>query len=833
LINIKQSIAFSSLQPIINYMAEITTVTLNQLNSLTRGAEVSAVQNNTSANNPQSVNSVVANVVVSQVSAKTVTLTNPQNKQSVELPANVLSSLGNVKAGQSFELVSIPNKPNTYALVPATLANRQNTLISPQAQTLASTKVNVNDNQLTAIVSKASTNGEIGLSGKPVVNIAGRVTAISANQVSLSFAIPGSNLPPQQAQITLTKAQVSNLNTNINVSIAVDVSAKQAKIISLSTLTTQGQSLTNSTITLSPQLAQLNSGVLPTKLISTAILQQVSNHAQLSSPAQTNQAANQVSTQVSTQVNTQTRNLNLPLTQLIIPLTDAKLAELPKTLVSSLQTAISKVNTTGASQVSLVIESSGNTNSLKLSVVGNLNKTSLELNTSQVRALIANVDTKASLSTNSVDASKSLTTDTRIQTNASGTQTSNRISTNSNPDSIAAALSNAIAKQGFIANRADLLLANQLSKAGANDAVTNPNVVSNTTPNAVTGEQQSAQNFKTNVLLDQLSKYISLTSQTAKPGATSTNLDGLKTQVQALIAQTANQSASQTQTLANIISALNNEADIDVLSTETQTLLRTIREQLPVTNTQTTPIDARTIQQLVGAPLNTPPINAISPTATSGFLSGLVTLLQVSLATQLQRQSNKQASKIQDQIPDIVKSVVPSIQKTQSAKLMQDFQQFDAKHTLSAEVAKMLFSHQHHKLKSIESSLQGQDQLYYALPNTLSKNADDIELLIKRESKENKNAQGKQNISSWYLTMKLDVGPLGQMLAKTQLSEDEIKLQLYTSTTELKNKALDMLPFLQRRLSALGINITEKSCQLGKIPKQLKSEHYQVFETQV
>jgi hypothetical protein len=71
------------------------------------------------------------------------------------------------------------------------------------------------------------------------------------------------------------------------------------------------------------------------------------------------------------------------------------------------------------------------------------------------------------------------------------------------------------------------------------------------------------------------------------------------------------------------------------------------------------------------------------------------------------------------------------------------------------------------------------------------------------------------------------------MLAKTQLKDDEIKLQLYTSTTELKNKAYDMLPFLQRRLSALGINLTEKSCQLGKIPKQLKTEHYQVFETQV
>ena len=109
----------------------------------------------------------------------------------------------------------------------------------------------------------------------------------------------------------------------------------------------------------------------------------------------------------------------------------------------------------------------------------------------------------------------------------------------------------------------------------------------------------------------------------------------------------------------------------------------------------------------------------------------------------------------------------------------------------------MLSSHQHHKLKSIESSLQGQDQLHYALPNMFHKNGDDIELLIKRESKESENEQDAGKNASWYLTMKLDVGPLGQMLAKTQLRDDEIKLQLYTSTAELKNKALDMpLPFL-------------------------------------
>ena len=100
-------------------MAEITTVTLNQLNALTRGSAVSATRNNADASAAQALNNTAAKVVVSQVSSNTVTLTNPQSRQSVQLPANVLANLGNIKAGQSFELVGIANKANTYALIPS------------------------------------------------------------------------------------------------------------------------------------------------------------------------------------------------------------------------------------------------------------------------------------------------------------------------------------------------------------------------------------------------------------------------------------------------------------------------------------------------------------------------------------------------------------------------------------------------------------------------------------------------------------------------------------------------------------------------------------------
>ena len=828
-------------------MAEITTVTLNQLNALTRGSEVSATRNNTDAGNAQILNNTAAKVVVSQISSTTVTLTNPQNKQSVQLPVNVLANLGNIRAGQSFELVGINGKANIYALIPIAVANRHNTTLSQQSRLLASTTISVNDNQLNAFVGKASANGDVSFGGKPVINISGRITAISANQVTLSFTVAGSNLPAQQAQVTLTQAQARTLSVNDKVNIVADISAQQARILSLTSTTIQNalsENKPNKIINLSAQLVQLNNAALPTKLISASILQQLSTSSALISSALNNPKSNALPA----------------LNRAIIPLTDAKLSDLPKALLTSLQNAITKVNTTAATQVSLVIDGTGNANTLKLSVLGNLSKSSVELNADQIRTLLAGVDGKTVVNKSSLDAAR-----TQIANTQSGLgliANSSKV-TSAAPNlrniSVASALSGTIAKQGFIRDRAQL----GVNQAG-NPSVTNP-----TSDLRDTNAATSAPNFKTNLLLEQLTKFISSVTQNsqaantqnstlltqllsqlpntklssaierltntgaAKQTNTPNTIDALKAQVQALSKTTLAQSASQTQTLSTIINALNAEADIAELSPETQTLLKNIREQLPTASTTQPALDARAIQQLVGAPLNNPPLNALSLIAASSFLSGLVTLLQVSLASKLQRQSNKQASKVQDQIPDIIKTIVPNIKSTQSAKLLQDFRQFDAKHTLSAEVAKMLFSHQNHKLNSIDSALHGQDQLYYALPNIFNKNADDIELLVKRETRQDNDEKSNEAGSSWYLTMKLDVGPLGQILAKTQLRDDQIKLQLYTSTTELNNKALAMLPYLQRRLTALGIELTEKSCQLGKIPKQLKSEQYHVFETQV
>jgi hypothetical protein len=82
------------------------------------------------------------------------------------------------------------------------------------------------------------------------------------------------------------------------------------------------------------------------------------------------------------------------------------------------------------------------------------------------------------------------------------------------------------------------------------------------------------------------------------------------------------------------------------------------------------------------------------------------------------------------------------------------------------------------------------------------------------------------------LSMKLDIGNSGEVLAKVKLLNKNIDLNLYASNQPLKEKILDYLPYLNRRLDALGFAV-KPQCFLGKIPTTLHKSDYQVVQTYV
>jgi len=240
------------------------------------------------------------------------------------------------------------------------------------------------------------------------------------------------------------------------------------------------------------------------------------------------------------------------------------------------------------------------------------------------------------------------------------------------------------------------------------------------------------------------------------------------------------------------------------------------------------------LQQLISTQaLVTTPINLTSPANASSFVQGLVALVQLALAGRaMQRQPSLKA---QIDAPDsIVSKTLANMGVTaQPSRVSQDMHQLDGRQQLLSQLKTLLSSHQQNKIANVDSRIQGQDSFYYVLPS-LSQQHSPPELLIKREQggQNNKHAQTGER-SLWNITMKLDIGDSGQVLAKSKIDKSTITLDLYASNDEVLRRIGDTLPYLHNRLTSLGLVVENTSYQRGHIPESLSSRPHQIFETRV
>ncbi|QGX63801.1 flagellar hook-length control protein FliK [Alteromonas mediterranea] len=240
------------------------------------------------------------------------------------------------------------------------------------------------------------------------------------------------------------------------------------------------------------------------------------------------------------------------------------------------------------------------------------------------------------------------------------------------------------------------------------------------------------------------------------------------------------------------------------------------------------------LQQLISTQaLVTTPINLTSPVNASSFVQGLVALVQLALAGRaMQRQPSLKA---QIDAPDsIVSKTLANMGVTaQPSRVSQDMHQLDGRQQLLSQLKTLLSSHQQNKIANVDSRIQGQDSFYYVLPS-LSQQHSPPELLIKREQggQNNKHAQTGER-SLWNITMKLDIGDSGQVLAKSKIDKSTITLDLYASNDEVLRRIGDTLPYLHNRLTSLGLVVENTSYQRGHIPESLSSRPHQIFETRV
>ncbi len=267
-----------------------------------------------------------------------------------------------------------------------------------------------------------------------------------------------------------------------------------------------------------------------------------------------------------------------------------------------------------------------------------------------------------------------------------------------------------------------------------------------------------------------------------------------------------------------------NESAIEVVKSGTKKLALDMNEQGL----------SQRLQQLISTQaLVTTPINLTSPVNASSFVQGLVALIQLALSGRaMQRQPGL---KTQIDAPDsIVSKTLANMGVTaQPSRVSQDMNQLDGRQQLLSQLKTLLSSHQQNKIANVDSRIQGQDSFYYILPS-LSQHQSPPELLIKRElgGQNNKHAQAGQR-SLWNITMKLDIGGSGQVLAKSKIDKSTITLDLYASNDEVLRRIGDTLPYLQKRLTSLGLVVENTSYQRGHIPDTLNSRPHQIFETRV
>ncbi|QPG05052.1 hypothetical protein IT774_13020 [Salinimonas marina] len=246
--------------------------------------------------------------------------------------------------------------------------------------------------------------------------------------------------------------------------------------------------------------------------------------------------------------------------------------------------------------------------------------------------------------------------------------------------------------------------------------------------------------------------------------------------------------------------------------------------------TKPSPLVAQLQSLFAATSLPVTPTTLPSSASPSNFVAALVSLLQISLgAKALTRADAGGRSALQQ---SIAASNASNTGPTASAiRAGFDVTSQDKQGQLLNTLKTLLANHQTTKLTNAEARLQGQEQFYFILPFT-SQGRQAPEVLISRDA-EDKSRTGTDETSDkqWQLTMKLDIGAQGELLAKSEINGHILSINLYTSTSTLLTQVSDTLPFLLRKLESLGLKIETSSVQRGKIPAHLADRPYQLFET--
>ncbi len=256
--------------------------------------------------------------------------------------------------------------------------------------------------------------------------------------------------------------------------------------------------------------------------------------------------------------------------------------------------------------------------------------------------------------------------------------------------------------------------------------------------------------------------------------------------------------------------------------------LLSIAQQLPSGLMKGQANDHQLLQQLITSPTqNLLPITQLNQVP-SPIISGLVQMIQVAMAARFHGSDNLSVNTRYGVISS--KSGEAKVTTKEASPVSGKHSNLSKAEQQSVQAAShFLKAHQHAKLESADKLAKGIEQLHYHVPYQDGDTIKQAELLIKRER--DQQATGSPlSTQHWQLSMTLDVGHWGPMLAKVKLNQQALTLKLFVENQDTLQHVKLKLPLLTKRLETLGFTIAEQSCQQGKIPSSLIDKPYQLFE---
>ncbi len=326
-------------------------------------------------------------------------------------------------------------------------------------------------------------------------------------------------------------------------------------------------------------------------------------------------------------------------------------------------------------------------------------------------------------------------------------------------------------------------------------------------------------------LLDALSQIIVQEKRSAVLGSdgSTSSLSKVLEQVFTIKQQAQPQLKMMLEKALPILNTLDNRGELDVNQAINELInAKTIKDI----------ISASATQPLVQNQTNSLMIQLLGQSSSSGIINGLVKVLTATLLAKLNLSSSELGSMLSSfsNISGGDKKSNTNKNVNNSTKAIQELNRLDPQGKLFEQINALLSKHRLQKLTSIESTIQGNESLQYSLPNPLSVESKDIEIVIKKEQDQHEEQKKEETQTQWHLSMKLPIGKHGDALAKIKINNQNIALNFYASNAVLKNRIEKYLPLLNQRLEKAGLKI-QTHCFVGDIPSSLIKTNLQMVHT--